>query len=224
MKTLRCAAVLLVLLLALAAIMPSALAEAAQVELGARITLENAPAEAEQEFILRLTANEAGCPMPKGQTGGSCELRITGAGSVAFPPITFSQPGVYHYTIDQLSGESSDWSYDARSYIVTVSIFNSDTGFDVEVALRESGKEGKADEAIFCNIYKKPDAKPTPKPSAKPDDKGSITATGENDGWLYCLGGAALLLVAAVVIICLLRRRDEEQYEEPIQELSNDGQ
>lgn len=223
MKNLRCMAALLVLLLALAAIMPSVLAEAAQLEIGARITLKNAPSEVKQAFILRLTANEPHFPMPEGKTGGSYELPFTGAGDVAFPPISYDQPGVYQYTIDQLPGDSGDWSYDARSYIVTVSIFNSEAGFDVELAMRESGKEGKADMALFCNSYKKPAATPTPKPSTTPD-KGSITATGENDGWLYCLGGAALLLVAAVVIICLLRRKDEEQDEEQIKALSNDGQ
>ena len=195
--------ILAALLIAMAALVPAALAaETPVVSIGARVTLEGTLPETTETFKLRMTADDAENPMPGGQSGGRYDLSVTGAGDAAFPDITFERAGVYTYTIAQLAGSDQDCAYDGRVYNLTVSIVNSEKGgLEAVVSMRQAGTADKKESAaLFHNVYKTI-VKPTTPP-------GTITETGVSDRGIYYAGGAALLLAAAFVIGYLLRRQE----------------
>lgn len=201
---------LMTLLLCAAVLVPTGLAEETlSIAIDAQITLEGTlPAEAER-FVVRMTADDDGNPMPGGGKGGSRDLTIDGAGRAAFPAMSFDRVGVYKYTIAEIPGANPDCTYDARTYQLTISVVNGEKGgLDIEAALRENGKTEKTGAALFHNVYKT--IAPTPAPTTPP---GEITATGVNDRWMYYAGGAAVLLVAAAAIACALRRRENGSHE-----------
>ena len=197
------------LILCLAAMMSPALAAAngLTVQLDAGITLEGTLPDPAETYTIRLTADDSANPMPGGQTGGSYDLEITGAGAASFPEITYDKLGIYTYTIAQVAGSNADCTYDARTYSLTVSVINAGQGggLAVEVALREDGAVEKTDKAVFHNAYKV--IVPTAAPTTEPGD---ITPTGVSDRWLYYMGGGALLMLAAGFFARSLLRRDED--------------
>lgn len=196
---------LMALLLGLAVLCSSALAEPLSIQLGAQVTLEGTLPDPAEAYIIRMTADDPENPMPNGQKGGSYDLTVTGADSALFPAMTFDSLGIYKYTLAEIAGANADCTYDARSYQLTVSVVNSEKGgYDIEVALRENGKTEKTDTALFHNVYKT--VAPTPAPTTRP---GKITSTGVNDLWMYYAGGALLLLAASGVIVHLLRRKED---------------
>ncbi len=189
------------LILCLAALMPAALAaDDLAVNLKAQITLEGTqPTEAET-FVIRMTADNSAFPMPGGQTGGTADLNITGAAVGTFPTITYSNLGIYTYTIQQLPGTNADCTYDDRTYQMKVVVTNAEQGegLDIAVTLHESGKTEKLDAVCFHNVYETIVTPP-----------GEITATGVNDMWFYYVGGSALLLIIAGIVICNLRPKKD---------------
>lgn len=202
---------LMALLLCLSAPAPALLAEETlSMQLHAQTTLEGTLPNPAETYTIRMTAEDAGNPMPNGQKGGTCDLILTGAERKAFSEMRFDRLGVYTYTIEQVSGSYPDCRYDAGSYRLTVSIVNSEqgSGFDMEVALRRNGETEKTDTALFHNVYKT--IVPTPAPTTPP---GKITATGVNDGWMYSVGGAIVLLAVAAGIVRILRRGGESGHE-----------
>lgn len=190
------------LLVCLMMLTGAAMADGLNVTINARITLEGTLPEKPETFTLRMKANDSANPMPGGSTGGSYDLTITSADRASFPAMVFERVGIYTYTITQQAGTNVDCSYDGKQYNLTVTVKNADNdGMDAVVALRQAGEEHKEDTAAFHNVYKTI-VKPTTPP-------GTITATGVNDMWMYCLGGAVLLLAAATVIIHFLRRQGD---------------
>lgn len=190
---------LMAALLCLVALMPTALAADTQtIEPKAQVTLEGTLPATAEDFKIRITASDPANPMPGGQTGGTYDLTITGADSGIFPAMSFDSLGIYKYTIAEVPGTNPDCTYDNRTYHLTVSIVNSDTGdgYTSSVALREEGMEEKTNIALFHNIYKTVVTPP-----------GTITPTGVNDLWMYEVGGAAFLLAAAAVIVHFLRQK-----------------
>lgn len=200
----------LALLFVLILVRPAALmAEEMPVQIQAQITLEGTlPAQAET-YTIRMTADAADNPMPNGQKGGRYDLTITGAGSAVFPAMRFDRLGVYSYTLAETAGANSDCRYDARTYRLTVSVVNGEKGgYEIEVAMRESGKKEKTQTALFHNVY--PTVEATPKPTTPP---GKITATGVSDWGMLYAGGGAVLLAAALAIVRALRRREADERE-----------
>lgn len=193
-------AIALAALLCLSAFMPAALAAylPLSVQISAEITATGTmPAEPET-YIICMTANEDDNPMPNGQIGGSYELSVKGTGKVTFPEMTYGRVGIYTYTISQIAGENSDCKYDARTYTVTVSVINAETGgHEIIVAMREDGKTDKIGTATFHNIYKTIVTPP-----------GTITATGVSDLMPYYIGGSAVLLFAAFFIVRSLQKAE----------------
>lgn len=203
---LKIARTLMALVLCTAALALPALAEAdgLSVRLDAGITLEGTLPDPAEIYTIRLTADDSASPMPGGQTGGSYDLEITGAGTASFPAIAYDRLGIYTYTLAQVPGTNPDCTYDARTYSLTVSVVNAESGgLAVEVALREDGKVEKTAMAAFHNAYKV--IVPTPAPTTEP---GAITPTGVSDHWMYYLSGSAALLVAAAFLVRSLCRRD----------------
>ena len=196
---------IMALLLCLATIAPAAMAQELplSVQVEAEITAEGTLPEQPDNRVVRLTADDEANPMPNGQKGGSYDLTVANAGKATFPAMTFDKLGVYTYTIQQIAGSYEDCKYDARVYVLTISVVNGENGgYEVSVSMRESDKTEKTDAALFHNVYKTIVTPP-----------GNITETGVNDMWPWYMGGSAALLIVAFIIVRALRRREDGSSE-----------
>lgn len=192
---------IMALLLCLANLAPAAMAQELplSVQIDAEITAEGTLPEPADNCVLRMTADDAANPMPNGQKGGSYDLTVANAGKATFPAMTFDKLGVYTYTIQQIAGSYADCKYDARVYVLTVSVVNGENGgYEVSVSMRESDKTEKTGAAVFHNVYKTVVTPP-----------GKVTETGVSDMWPWYIGGSAALLIVAFFIVRALRRRED---------------
>lgn len=151
----RISALLTVVLLCLA--MPLFTASAIQskdISIPIRISVNGKNPEAQEPFIIRLTADKSTFPMPNGKLGGSFEIKLKGEGEAEFSPISYDTVGEYTYILEQIAGDNPNFIYDSRKYRVKVTISNNDSsGYDATIVMHEEGKDTKPDSAKFTNSY-----------------------------------------------------------------------
>lgn len=91
-------------------------------------------------------------PMPEGSTGNTKELNITGSGYKEIGKITFTEPGVYSYTVYEKDSGATGYTYDKTVYTITYTITEKDGELLVSRKITESnGKE--VDSPVFTNRY-----------------------------------------------------------------------
>lgn len=91
-------------------------------------------------------------PMPEGSTGNIKELNITGSGYKEIGKITFTEPGVYSYTVYEKDSGATGYTYDKTVYTITYTITEEDGELLVSRKITESnGKE--VDSPVFTNRY-----------------------------------------------------------------------
>lgn len=113
---------------------------------------ENATKET---FAFKLTGH-AGAPMPERSVNGvkiiyinSNELNI----EKDFGKITFTVPGTYTYTISEISGNTSGYTYDNTVYNLTIKIQRQGDKLSVVSKTLSGGSNSK--QAVFTNKYEK---------------------------------------------------------------------
>lgn len=114
------------------------------------------PAE-DENFTVQLIADDGNAPMPNGSADNIYSMSITGENEKAFPAVTYTELGTYHYTIKQEPGLNNDCRYDNSVYSLTVNVVNSEKeqdSFEISYALHKDGGKEKLDEVIFENEYK----------------------------------------------------------------------
>ena len=80
------------------------------------------------------------------------------AGSVAFPALTFAEPGTYVYTISEVNDKQANVTYDTATYDVVVNVVDDGQGNLVATVAYDDGAA-----PTFKNSYTEPPA-PTPTP------------------------------------------------------------
>ena len=132
------------------AMLPAAALAAETVEVSIPVTIHvtgEAPKPAER-YTVTLQGMEDP-PMPAETT-----LTITGEGTAQFPAIGYTMPGVYQYTVSQVSGDHARGSYDTTVYTVKVTVTNDEEGGLVaSVTLRAGEEDEKLDAVEFHNSY-----------------------------------------------------------------------
>lgn len=114
---------------------------------------------------------------------------------VDFPPINFTELGIYHYKITLHPKKiNKRLAYDTRYYDVTVSVFNGENGVETAVAMRLNGEGDKTDLALFVNRYD--------------NDPGTVTPTGVSENWPWLVAGSLALLIAAGFVFRTLRKKE----------------
>jgi pilin isopeptide linkage protein len=73
------------------------------------------------QFTFRFTG-QGGAPMPPGSTNGVKVVNILGTGAVDFGDITYTVPGVYHYTISEVNTGAAGYTYDTTIYNMDVTV------------------------------------------------------------------------------------------------------
>lgn len=102
------------------------------------------------EFMLK---GEINAPMPNGSDGNSKIISVNGSGETDFGAITFTEAGTYIYTITELYGGAEGWSYDTASYILSVTVTETDGILNTSHTLTKDGQS--VSEVEFTNSYNK---------------------------------------------------------------------
>lgn len=193
------------------------------------VKLEGSVPSPAEEYQIVLKPGKDAYPMPAGTVDGKYALTVKGSGTGTFPAITWTQPGVYIYTVTQAKGSNSLCTYDGTEYTVKVYITNRQdgNGMQSEIVLSVPGTDGKLYEVVFLNKYSAPSPGPsdnpedsTPEPSPVPSDdpeNPSPEPSNPNEGktgdsaqiWKYVFLCAISLSVIVVLIVA--RRRQSEK-------------
>lgn len=101
---------------------------------------------ADGQFTFALTA----------ENGTVYQAKNDAAGSVAFPALTFAEPGTYVYTISEVNDKQANVTYDTATYNVVVNVVDDGQGNLVATVAYDDGAA-----PTFKNSYTEPPA-PTP--------------------------------------------------------------
>lgn len=152
---------------------------------------------ADGQFTFALTAED----------GTVYQAKNDAAGSVAFPALTFAEPGTYVYTISEVNDKQANVTYDTATYNVVVNVVDDGRGNLVATVAYDDGAA-----PTFKNSYTEPPA-PTPMPGGGATTPKNpvvklFSKTADDAGLM--LGAAAvaagLALVVCGVAACWRRR------------------
>ena len=105
----------------------------------------------ENEFSFKLEAVTPNAPMPAEST-----VKNDANGLFTFGEMTFSKAGTYVYTLTEVAGTDSRYTYDTAAYTVTVTVTDNSRGvLTAAVKLEKAGQEATA--VVFRNSFQ-----PTP--------------------------------------------------------------
>lgn len=115
---------------------------------------DNIP-ETQFSFMLK---GENGAPMPEDSGEGGSEDRkivsLLGSGEVSLGAIHYANPGVYVYTVSELTGDGDGWIYDTAVYTFTVTVTLENGALHAEGQLTKDGNP--VSESVFVNRYAPP--------------------------------------------------------------------
>ena len=114
--------------------------------------------ETAETFTFRLAAVD-GAPMPAGSVNGVKTVTLQGSGNTTFGEITYTELGDYQYTITEVQGSNTSYSYDTATYTATVQVAwknEIDGEKQAVLYLVKEGVDGKQENALFTNTYSEP--------------------------------------------------------------------
>ena len=147
MRRVICGILLVAALIYVLALSGVAAEDPVAVRVPVRIELKGQTSGTGDHFTVEITAKTPGAPMPDEPA-----LSIEGAGSGTFV-ISYSELGVYSYTVRQIPGNNPDCAYDTAVYTITVYVTsNGSGGLEVTTLVFDSSDE-KVNTAVFTNEY-----------------------------------------------------------------------
>ena len=106
-------------------------------------------------------------------TGQTIDTKtVTGAGTFTFDTLIYDEVGTHTYTVTEVCGNETGWTYDRTVYTVTVDVEANANG-DLTVSDEYSVGEKPCKEIVFWNDYEEPDEpddNPPDNPPDEPDD------------------------------------------------------
>lgn len=137
------------------------------------VSLEGTLPQTEEDFVIKLKAENPDYPMPEGSVDGEYSMVITGEDTCTFPEITYSKVGVYTYTVWQEAGKNPKCTYDKSIFHVVVTVTNSETGNGLELttAVYKNNNTEKQTDITFTNYY---EIETTPEENVKTGDTNNI--------------------------------------------------
>lgn len=180
-------------------------ADACQCTATLPVEVRTAGAATAERFAITLTP-EDGAPAPAADT-----VQIQGSGTASFTRLVYTAPGDYRYTVCQRAGTTSQMTYDATVYTVTVRVTNQPGGgLGAEIWATGATSE-KTGLLLFQNRYDPPaapTATPTAAPTAKPTQKHPThpAPTLPQTGDALPIGLLWLLLAASAAGIAVMGR------------------
>ena len=143
---------------------------------------------ADGQFTFVLTAED----------GTVYQAKNDAAGSVAFPALTFAEPGTYVYTISEVNDKQANVTYDTATYQVVVNVVDDGQGNLVATVAYDGGAA-----PTFKNSYTEPPA-PTPTPGGGATTPKNPVAklfskTADDAGLML---GAAAVAAGLALVVC----------------------
>lgn len=143
---------------------------------------------ADGQFTFALTA----------ENGTVYQAKNDAAGSVAFPALTFAEPGTYVYTISEVNDKQANVTYDTATYQVIVNVVDDGQGNLVATVAYDEGAA-----PTFKNSYTEPPA-PTPAPGGGATTPKNPVAklfskTADDAGLML---GAAAVAAGLALVVC----------------------
>lgn len=143
---------------------------------------------ADGQFTFALTAED----------GTVYQAKNDAAGSVAFPALTFAEPGTYVYTISEVNDKQANVTYDTATYQVIVNVVDDGQGNLVATVAYDDGAA-----PTFKNSYTEPPA-PTPTPGGGATTPKNpvvklFSKTADDAGLML---GAAAVAAGLALVVC----------------------
>ena len=143
---------------------------------------------ADGRFTFALTAED----------GTVYQAKNDAAGSVAFPALTFAEPGTYVYTISEVNDKQANVTYDTATYNVVVNVVDDGQGNLVATVAYDDGTA-----PTFKNSYTEPPA-PTPTPGGGATTPKNpvvklFSKTADDTGLMF---GAAAVAAGLALVVC----------------------
>lgn len=143
---------------------------------------------ADGQFTFVLTAED----------GTVYQAKNDAVGSVAFPALTFAEPGTYVYTISEVDGKQANVTYDTATYRVIVNVVDDGQGNLVATVAYDEGAA-----PTFKNSYTEPPA-PTPTPGGGATTPKNpvvklFSKTADDAGLML---GAAAVVAGLALVVC----------------------
>lgn len=143
---------------------------------------------ADGQFTFALTAED----------GTVYQAKNDAAGSVAFPALTFAEPGTYVYTISEVNDKQTNVTYDTATYQVIVNVVDDGQGNLVATVAYDGGAA-----PTFKNSYTEPPA-PAPTPGGGATTPKNPVAklfskTADDAGLML---GAAAVAAGLALVVC----------------------
>ena len=143
---------------------------------------------ADGQFTFALTAED----------GTVYQAKNDAAGSVAFPALTFAEPGTYVYTISEVNDKQANVTYDTTTYQVVVNVVDDGQGNLVATVAYDGGAA-----PMFKNSYTEPPA-PTPTPGGGATTPKNpvvklFSKTADDAGLML---GAAAVAAGLALVVC----------------------
>ena len=140
------------------------------------------------QFTFALTAED----------GTVYQAKNDAAGSVAFPALTFAEPGTYVYTISEVNDKQANVTYDTATYNVVVNVVDDGQGNLVATVAYDDGAA-----PTFKNSYTEPPA-PTPTPGGSATTPKNpvvklFSKTADDAGLML---GAAAVAAGLALVVC----------------------
>lgn len=143
---------------------------------------------ADGQFTFALTAED----------GTVYQAKNDAAGSVAFPALTFAEPGTYVYTISEVNDKQANVTYDTATYQVVVNVVDDGQGNLVATVAYDDGAA-----PTFKNSYTEPPV-PTPTPGGGATTPKNpvvklFSKTADDAGLML---GAAAVAAGLALVVC----------------------
>lgn len=143
---------------------------------------------ADGQFTFALTAED----------GTVYQAKNDAAGSIAFPALTFAEPGTYVYTISEVNDKQANVTYDTATYNVVVNVVDDGQGNLVATVAYDDGAA-----PTFKNSYTEPPA-PTPTPGGGATTPKNpvvklFSKTADDAGLML---GAAAVAAGLALVVC----------------------
>ena len=105
-------------------------------------------------FTLR-PEETGGQPMPIGSSANSSTIELSGEGHTDFAPITFTKPGVFKYTVEEINDGIAGYTYDPSVYTLSYTVTQSENSIYDLIVERKIYKDGvEVESIVFNNQYK----------------------------------------------------------------------
>lgn len=132
------------------------------------------------------------------EDGTVYQAKNDAAGSVAFPALTFAEPGTYVYTISEVNDKQANVTYDTATYNVVVNVVDDGQGNLVATVAYDDGAA-----PTFKNSYTEPPA-PTPTPGGGATTPKNpvvklFSKTADDAGLML---GAAAVAAGLALVVC----------------------